>query len=101
LGLTHAHVHGDSELLMRHMTGVYKVQEERLKNQYLQARELTSTMHCQWVHRPREYNQAADFLSKIAPDNQVSYTNLDQDHKLHEIEHQDLMVLLAKDRAYR
>ncbi|ETV74026.1 hypothetical protein H257_11340 [Aphanomyces astaci] len=76
-GYTHLTVYGDSQLLMRQMQGIYRVSHPGLRAQYLQAHRLAATIHCTWCHRPREGNQTADFLSKLAPDECASYTSLD------------------------
>ncbi|ETV91196.1 hypothetical protein H310_14196 [Aphanomyces invadans] len=39
----------------------------------MQARELSSQFHCEFHHRTRDKNQAADFLSKLAPDSACDF----------------------------
>ncbi|RHY53625.1 hypothetical protein DYB34_003938 [Aphanomyces astaci] len=75
-GYTHLTIYGDSQLLVRQMIGVYRVHHPGLWSTYLQARLLAAQLKCSWRHRPREGNQAADFLSKLAPYDRASYTSL-------------------------
>ncbi|RHY84462.1 hypothetical protein DYB26_004479 [Aphanomyces astaci] len=71
--LTHVEVCGDSNLLMNHLRGLNRVRHSGLRDSYVQARILASTLHCVFAHRPRKFNQAADFLSKQAPDDCCDY----------------------------
>ncbi|ETV75131.1 hypothetical protein H257_10697 [Aphanomyces astaci] len=71
--LTHVEVCGDSNLLMNHLRGLNRVRHSGLRDSYVQARTLASTLHCVFAHRPRKFNQAADFLSKQAPDDCCDY----------------------------
>ncbi|ETV79784.1 hypothetical protein H257_07006 [Aphanomyces astaci] len=66
-GYIHLTIYGDSQLLVRQMIGVYRVHHPGLRSTYLQARLLAAQLKCSRRHRPREGNQAADFLSKLAP----------------------------------
>ncbi len=65
--LTHIQVCGDSNLLMQHMRGLHRIRHVGLRDSYMQARSLASSFYCVFTHRPREANQATDFLSKQAP----------------------------------
>lgn len=59
------HVHGDSQLVIRQMTGQYNVNSQRLMPLWREAKSLSRTLddvHFQWV--PREQNEHADKLSK-------------------------------------
>ncbi|EQC35445.1 hypothetical protein SDRG_07155 [Saprolegnia diclina VS20] len=77
LAVTHLTVRGDSMLLMQQMKGIYRVQEARLQKLHVQARELAACFTCTWEHHPREFNQATDHLSKLAPDDCTSYAHPD------------------------
>lgn len=59
------HVHGDSQLAIRQLTGRYNVNSSRLQPLWHEAQQLAGkfdTVHYQWV--PREQNEDADALSK-------------------------------------
>lgn len=59
------HVHGDSQLVIRQMTGRYDVNSRRLRPLWQDAQRLArefETVHYEWV--PREQNEEADALSK-------------------------------------
>lgn len=59
------HVHGDSQLVIRQMTGQYNVNSQNLIPLWREARGIAAdlgTVHFQWV--PREQNEEADALSK-------------------------------------
>ncbi|OQR85853.1 hypothetical protein ACHHYP_11279, partial [Achlya hypogyna] len=64
-------------LLMQQMKGIFRVQEARLQKLHMRARELAARFTCTWEHRPREFNQATDHLSKLAPDACISYAYTD------------------------
>lgn len=57
-------VYGDSELVIRHLTGAYAVRSERLRPLYERALDLVRELgaRVEWV--PRERNTEADALSK-------------------------------------
>jgi ribonuclease HI len=57
-------VYGDSELVIRHLKGVYAVRSERLRSLYEKALGLIHELgaRVEWV--PREKNTEADALSK-------------------------------------
>jgi ribonuclease HI len=63
LGATQVEVLSDSELLVRQMTGLYRVRSENLKDLFEQARIFqTRFSKCTFRHIPREQNTAADRL---------------------------------------
>ncbi|RHY38502.1 hypothetical protein DYB38_011733 [Aphanomyces astaci] len=68
MGFTHLTIFGDSQLVLRQMQGIYRLRHPGLRELYRSAREWAAHFHCTWVHRLRDGNQAADFLSKRAPD---------------------------------
>jgi ribonuclease HI len=60
-------VSGDSQLVIRQMTGEYKVREEHLRAYHEWLTRLSTefaTVHWRWI--PREQNTRADALSKLA-----------------------------------
>jgi ribonuclease HI len=62
---TTVHVHGDSQLAIRQMTGEYNVNSARLRPLWQAARRVAEefdSVRYQWV--PREQNERADRLSK-------------------------------------
>lgn len=62
----------DSELIVRQMTGVYKVKEPSLKERYIKIKELLAHMpHHTFIHVRREFNKHADRLVNEAIDRHV------------------------------
>ena len=61
-------VRGDSQLVIRQLMGVYAVNSDNLRDLYEQAKKLVRKAKgiLQWI--PREQNQEADDLSKLAYD---------------------------------
>ena len=70
---TKAQIRGDSQLVLQRMQGIAQVRHTNLQPHYATARKLTQTLTCVWEHTPREWNTAADYLSKLAPDDQKNY----------------------------
>lgn len=69
LGATEVDVVSDSELLVRQMTGRYRVRNEGLKPLYSKARDLASGFDlCEYRHVRREENKEADRLVNQAID---------------------------------
>ncbi|OQR99119.1 hypothetical protein THRCLA_21854, partial [Thraustotheca clavata] len=66
-------IHGDSQLILNQLMGIYKVNLEELKSKYLEIRSLTSKFTITWRHILRELNNATDILSKLTQDNRKSY----------------------------
>jgi len=54
----------DSELVVRQLSGVYKVKDEKLKALYSEANDLIKKLNLKFVFKsvPREENKVADFL---------------------------------------
>ena len=58
------HIKADSQLIVRQMTGEYKVKDEKLKPLKRNADSLCIGLHVKFEHIPREKNGEADTLSK-------------------------------------
>jgi ribonuclease HI len=60
----------DSELIVRQMTGIYKVKDPTLKLKHAAAKKMIveSFPHIQFVHIRREFNSEADQLANDAMD---------------------------------
>jgi len=56
----------DSELVIRQITGVYKVKKEHLQKLFQQVQNLIQHGQFTFKHIPREKNQIADFLANKA-----------------------------------
>jgi ribonuclease HI len=70
-GLTHLHVHSDSELLVKQMNGEYRVKSADLQDLYLEAVHLRKQFaNVKITHVRREQNKRADELCNIALDAQ-------------------------------
>lgn len=68
-GVDHLEVNLDSELIVRQISGVYKVRDPQLRILWQEAmRRLQEFSHWQIQHVPREQNQAADQLVNEAID---------------------------------
>lgn len=73
MGATSATLHGDSQLILRQLSGEYKVREASLTPLHAQARALMAELgqvRLEWV--PREKNGEADELSKTAAEGRSS-----------------------------
>ena len=69
LGATELEINSDSELLVKQMTGLYKVKNEELRDLYLEAKELAKNFSTvKFQHIRREFNKRADELCNIALD---------------------------------
>ncbi|MBI5196396.1 MAG: ribonuclease HI family protein [Nitrospirae bacterium] len=65
LGLKKITVFLDSELLVKQMTGIYKVKNSNLKDLYLQAQNILRKFDAfRIIHVGREFNKEADLLAK-------------------------------------
>jgi ribonuclease HI len=74
LGATDVEVRADSELMVRQLTGVYRVKNPGLQALYVEAvRRLQSFATYRIVHVPRERNRAADKAANDAVDRRASY----------------------------
>ena len=69
LGLTHVELVSDSELMVKQMRGEYRVKNEGLKELFLEASRLASTVGTvEYRHVRREQNKLADQLVNDALD---------------------------------
>ncbi|MBI5724965.1 MAG: ribonuclease HI family protein [Planctomycetes bacterium] len=67
LGADHVEIVSDSELLVRQMTGVYRVKNAKLIPLFQDAMELRKAFaKCTFRHVPRELNKQADKLANQA-----------------------------------
>lgn len=58
-----ARIHSDSELLVKHMKGEYRIKDRKLKSLFEKARELAKgVVGYELKHVPREQNKLADTL---------------------------------------
>jgi ribonuclease HI len=72
-GATELTVHSDSELLVKQMTGVYRVKQPHLQNLWLAAQQLARAFRrFQVRHVPRAANAEADRLANRAMDERTS-----------------------------
>jgi ribonuclease HI len=73
LGVVDIEVRSDSELLVRQLTGRYRVRAPHLQKMFLRAKALVSRFgHFSIVHVRREGNTAADLLANQAMDTRRS-----------------------------
>lgn len=69
LGVRRLVVHSDSELLVKQMTGAYRVKAPHLQRLWLQASQLARRFGgCTFRHVRREHNRDADRLANLAMD---------------------------------
>lgn len=69
MGIRNLEIRADSELMVRQITGEYKVRNERLREVFEEAqRRIESFDSFKIVHVPREANQEADRLANQAID---------------------------------
>lgn len=72
LGIKNAEVRMDSELIVRQMSGQYRVKNQALIPLFRKAKELVSRFkNCTIVHVRREFNKEADRLANQAMDTGV------------------------------
>jgi len=65
-------IYADSELMVKQISGAYKVKSADLKPLFDQAREMISRLHSfRITHIPREKNREADRLANLAMDQSV------------------------------
>ena len=68
-GVTHLEVRGDSELVLRQMTGQYRVLKPRLQPLHAEAQALVRGFaEVQWLHVPRSANAEADAQANLGAD---------------------------------
>jgi ribonuclease HI len=78
LGAKKIVVKGDSELIIRQMTGVYKVRDANLRPLYEQAKRLYDQFEqASITHNYRESNALADRLANLAMDRREEVTDVD------------------------
>jgi ribonuclease HI len=78
-------VRSDSELLVRQVTGEYRVKSARLASLFEQVQLLLLRVHCWNIrHIPREQNQRADELANLAIDRRQDVVVFDADGDLHD-----------------
>jgi ribonuclease HI len=76
LGATKIKIRGDSELVVRQMTGVYKVKHPDLIPLYRQAKTLFDSFEAATIeHNYREKNELADTLGNRAMDRRADVTD--------------------------
>lgn len=80
LDLTKLSVYGDSELVIRQMTGQYKVRDPRLREIHSKVKALVleakdeEDLVVEFHHIPREDNKVADALAQMAIDTRQNFT---------------------------
>ncbi|MEW6623547.1 MAG: ribonuclease HI family protein [Bacillota bacterium] len=75
LGARSVNLFADSQLLVRQLTGQYKVKNEGLKPLYEQVRKLIDAFKSfNAIHIPREENKAADRLANKALDEFIKFS---------------------------
>jgi len=62
--ISEVEVFSDSELIVKQVSGEYKIKDEKLKEIHAQIRELSKEVKFTLSHIPREQNSEADKLSK-------------------------------------
>ncbi len=78
LGATRIKIRGDSELVVRQMTGVYRVKHPDLIPLHRQAKELFESFEAATIeHNYREKNELADTLGNMAMDRRADVTDAD------------------------
>jgi ribonuclease HI len=76
LGAKKVKIRGDSELVVRQMTGVYRVKHPDLVPLYKEAKELFSSFAAATIeHNYREKNELADKLGNMAMDRRADVTD--------------------------
>lgn len=67
LGAREVTVRGDSQLVIRQMTGQYRVKQPHLKPLHAQATSVAGTFRSvQYLHNTRDHNELADRLANLA-----------------------------------
>lgn len=64
-------IKSDSELLVRQISGVYKIKNPELARIYRNVRVLLDTLHYEIKHVPRELNKIADKLANMGIDKKI------------------------------
>jgi ribonuclease HI len=74
LGIRYLNVEGDSALIIKHLTGVYTVRDETLRQLYEPTKEAMGDFDkVNLCHIPRKMNRRADYLANWAMDNLSSH----------------------------
>lgn len=85
LGARRVQVRGDSELIIRQMTGVYRVKHPDLIPLHREARELFESFeHATIAHNLRHKNALADKLANLAMDRRADVTDADDEGTVEE-----------------
>ena len=78
LGATKVLIRGDSELVIKQMTGVYRVKNPDMKVLYDQAQTILRTFAAaKFTHNLRDKNELADALANKAMDRRADVTDVD------------------------
>ena len=78
LGATKVLIRGDSELVIKQMTGVYRVKNPDMKVLYDQAQTILRTFAAaKFTHNLRDKNELADALANKAMDRRADVTEID------------------------
>ena len=79
LGAKRIKIHGDSELIVRQMTGQYRVKHPDLIPLHREAKELFDSFDSATIgHNYREKNELADRLGNLAMDRRADVTEADE-----------------------
>ncbi len=79
LGASEVELRADSELIIRQMTGEYRVRNVRLQELHRQAQALEQAFHSVgYVHIRREHNRAADRLANLAIDQEEALSGAEK-----------------------
>ncbi len=78
LGAKHVLIRGDSELVVKQMTGVYRVKNPDMKVLYDEAQTILRTFaRAKFEHNLRDKNELADALANKAMDRRADVTDVD------------------------
>jgi ribonuclease HI len=79
LGARKVLIRGDSELIVRQMTGVYKVKHPDMRVLYEEAQDLLQEFEsAKFEHNLRDKNELADKLANLAMDRRADVTDADE-----------------------
>lgn len=79
LGASKIRIRGDSELIIRQMTGQYRVKNADLKVLYDEAQDMLREFEtCSFEHNLRNKNKLADKLANLAMDRKADVTEADE-----------------------
>lgn len=72
---THLHIYGDSNIIIKHMTGRADITAARLATSAARAKELSRAFGwVTWTHVRREKNKMAEYLANVAMDGKGNHT---------------------------